>query len=156
MLTVPVVYERSIHVAAPLERVYALVSDYPRSAAHFPGIESFTRVPGEGNAVYEWVNQEVSFAGFRYQARYRARFERRKNREVSWSSIDGQGNVDVTGRWDLAADGEGTELSFRMELGVRLKIPRLLSGPARKAIEQVLQPPMRRYLEGIKRSLEEK
>ncbi|MBI4576183.1 MAG: SRPBCC family protein [Planctomycetes bacterium] len=150
---VPVDYAGGILVGAPIEEAYGLVSDCPRSASHFPGLESFTRVEGRRGEVYEWVNEESRLGAFHFRVRYQARFHKKRPREVAWESVPGQGSVDVRGRWTLAREGEGTRLDFSMEVVLHLRIPRLARGVARRVIRARMQAPMREYLENIRAAL---
>ena len=58
-----------------MEKTLELLSDYEESIGkHFEGLESFR---SEGDGVYLWTFQKLSYGGYNLQIQFRTRFEKR-------------------------------------------------------------------------------
>lgn len=152
MLDVDVTYKKAVTIKAPLEKVYGFLSDYEQSARNVPGIDSFTK---KGQDHYRWVFKPVGAKSFSIRAEYETMFSSVVNKEVSWESIPGKGNTDVKGRFRLKEAKAGTRLDLDITVTAHLPLPRLMGFVARPAMEMQTQSTMEKYLQNIKRSLEE-
>lgn len=150
MVDLEVTFDETLEIEAPVEKVYDLVSDYKRSAKLVPGVKKFTHVKGE---VYRWEHHPVGAKGFAIAAKYDTEFSSKKNKEVRWRSIEGSGNTDVDGVFNLKKGGGGTTLSLSLRLTAHLPIPRLARFIAQPILEAQTRKVMGEYLERLRGEL---
>ncbi len=115
---------RKFIVAADIDTIFALLSDVPASAAHFPKVNALTAL--EDNS-FRWEMEKVGLGTHSIQTSYACRYVSDSDaKTVVWSPIKGEGNGIVSGKWELTKADNGTSLSFKTKAELTLRLPGLL------------------------------
>ncbi|MBX6420484.1 MAG: SRPBCC family protein [Nevskia sp.] len=137
-------------VRATPQTAFALLADVPRSARHFPEVES---LEDEGGGVYRWRLEPVGALGIRHQVVYACRYTADASTlSVQWTPVAG-GNGTIRGHWRLAARAGGTLIDFATSGELEIPIPAWLGAPARSFVAAEFRRQIDRYHENLKRSL---
>ena len=116
--------KRKISVNTDIDTVFALMSDVPASAAHFPKVQSLTALPDNA---FRWEMEEVRSGGYSIQSIYASKYVSDSDaKTVVWTPIKGEGNGLVSGKCELKEIATGTQLSFTTKAELTLPFPRLL------------------------------
>jgi hypothetical protein len=143
---------RSARCRAAPEAVYALLADVPRSASHFPDLESL--VP-HGPDRWGWRLARLGAGPLVFQVVYVSdyRFDPEKL-DIRWTPVTGLGNTRVGGAWRIHPDGAGSRFELSSDYVVSTPFPTL----ARRAAEAIMQRENERilgtYLDNLVRTLE--
>ncbi|KZY62024.1 SRPBCC family protein, partial [Oleiphilus sp. HI0066] len=102
--------DRTITVSADVATAFALLSDVPASAEHFPKIENLI---DQGDGVYRWETEKVGIGDHALQTIYASKYvSDEANGSVEWTAVKGEGNAQVSGGWSLTEVDGGTELTL--------------------------------------------
>lgn len=111
-------------VKAPLDEVYAVLSDVPASASFFPKVDKLTEIAKD---TYRWEMAKVGTAQVNIQTVYASKYlADRKKGTVVWTPVKGEGNAQVGGHWKLKAGPSGTEIEFKVAGTVDVPLPGLM------------------------------
>ena len=144
MVEVGVSLSYTLQVAWDVQQAFELVSDVPKSAANFPGLE---RLDDLGDGVYRWNMRPIQVSKFSHQVNYSARYISDVGAgSVVWTTVGTDGNTRADGAWRVSANGSGSRLTFENRLAVMLPIPRLVARPAKKIVPGIMDKQTRKYL----------
>lgn len=116
--------DRSFTVSADAATVFALLSDVPASAAHFPKVDALVDL---GDDIYRWEMEKVGVGDHAIQTIYASQYEAdAASGTVEWSAVEGEGNALVSGSWNIAETDSGTEVSLNSVAEMELPMPKLL------------------------------
>ncbi|MGB8931076.1 MAG: SRPBCC family protein [Anaeromyxobacteraceae bacterium] len=113
---------RRIRIAAPIERVWAVIVDYGRYPEFVPGVLSCRVVGSTGGARQVEYTVDLAVRQVRYVL---AHHEERPHR-VAWSLVRGDLLARSDGSWELTEDGDGTLASYTVD--VQIARPPLVPG----------------------------
>ncbi|HXV35024.1 MAG TPA: SRPBCC family protein [Gaiellaceae bacterium] len=116
---------RSVEIAAPPERVFAVVTDLSTHPRWRPSVREFRTAGGEPPAVGSEIVEVVRFAGRDVRMRYRVT-ELEPPHVFAAGYVDGP--IEVAIRFDCAPAGEGTLAAFTCDTA-RPRIARVLPFP---------------------------
>ncbi len=108
--------ERSFHVNAPPERVFAFLADHANDPQWLPGMVDARNFTGEGTGYeWEWTYKlgGVSFNGSGHVVEHDP-----PRRHV----VETRGGATSTWAWTLEPEGEGTRISLQMEYTVPVAV----------------------------------
>lgn len=150
-LRVSVADDRSARLAAPLERVYALVADVPRLAPCFPPLEQLVhRAPD----VFEWHLKPMGPPKFALAAVYGCRYTfDAQARTGRWEPVPGIGNALVEGHWRLAPDGDGTRIEVVNAMTLELPLPGFVGPVVTAAVQAAFSDIMAQHMQRIRLAL---
>lgn len=112
-VSVTIEISRKFIVKAPLTKVFAVLSDVPESAAHFPKVEALTPL---GKGAYEWKMKKNGFDKHAIQIVYASTYRvDKKAHRIDWTPVKGVGNSQVQGFWELTAHEDSTECRFHTQ-----------------------------------------
>lgn len=125
-MTVSVAIElgREFAVKASCKQVFALLSDVPRSAGHFPKV---ARLVDMGKGVYRWEMQRVGTPQVGIQTVYACRYVSDASKgSVVWTPLSGVGNAQVSGSWKIAGRKGRTSIVFQTTAAIEVDLPALM------------------------------
>ncbi|MCD6076750.1 MAG: hypothetical protein K0R89_688 [Ramlibacter sp.] len=112
-------------VKAKFEEVFAVLSDVPRSVAHFPKVDKLTDL---GGGVYQWEMQKVGTAQVNIQTVYASKYAVDKAKgTVKWTPVKGVGNALVGGSWKVTDNkSKSTQLALTIDGTVDVPVPGIM------------------------------
>ena len=123
-ITVPFDMAYEFEVRAPAGEVFALLSDVPTSASHFPKV---ARLVDLGAQTYRWEMEKVGTAQMNIQTVYAARYvSDRKKGTVVWTPVAGEGNALIGGDWAITARSKSTHVVLKIRGELNVPLPGLM------------------------------
>ena len=146
-VNVPIELGYEFEVRSGFDAVFALLSDVPRSVAHFPKVEKLTDL---GDGVYKWEMQKVGTAQVHLQTVYASKYTSDKARgTVTWTPVKGVGNALVGGSWKITDQGKSTKCVLRIEGTVDVPLPGLMKPVVAPVIEGEFEKLVERYIDNL-------
>jgi ribosome-associated toxin RatA of RatAB toxin-antitoxin module len=134
---------RSIVFNAPVERCFAVISDYERYPEFLPevkGIKTSNRRGAEVDVQYQAEVVKI--------IKYTVHMKEEKPTRVSWTFIDGEFMKDNRGGWVLESLPDGkTKATYNIEVEVGLLVPKTV-------ITVLVDSQLPKLLENFKRRIE--
>ena len=139
-VNVPIVLGYEFEVRSGFDAVFALLSDVPRSVAHFPKVEKLTDL---GDGVYQWEMQKVGTSQVNIQTIYASKYASDAAKgTVKWTPVKGIGNAQVGGSWKIADHkGKSTKVVLKIDGVVDVPVPGLM--------KMVVEPIVASEFEGL-------
>jgi carbon monoxide dehydrogenase subunit G len=131
-------------VKASSKDVFDLLSDVPKSVAHFPKVHALVDI---GDGAYRWEMEKVGTAQVNIQTIYASKYvSDRKKGTVVWTPVKGVGNALVGGSWKISEGKKGTDVVFKVKGTVDVALPALMkpdrgpggAGRVRKLVEKYI------------------
>lgn len=141
---------REVVIAAPVERFFDLVVDYPSYPEFVPGIHG-CRVRGAGPAGKE-VEYELD-VGLK-RIRYVLRHVEERPRRVAWSLVSGEMMKVSNGAWDLEDVGGKTRALYTVEIQIA-KPPLVPQAVVDRIADELTRVQLPRTLDAFKRRAEQ-
>ncbi len=113
---------RSIVINAPIEKVFAVVSDYEKYPEFLPEVKGITVKNRNGNECD--VHYEADIVK---TIKYALHLKEEKPTKVSWTFINGEFMKDNVGGWVLEKQGENqTKATYNIEVTVGMLVPKTI------------------------------
>ncbi len=113
---------RSVVFEAPIEKCFAVISDYERYPEFLPEVKKITTSNRRGTEVDVHYEAEVVKI-----IKYTVHMKEEKPNKVSWSFIDGEFMKDNRGGWVLEDVGNGqTKATYSIEVTVGMLVPKTI------------------------------
>jgi len=140
--------ERSFVVSADIDTVFALLSDVPASAAHFPKVQALSEL---ADKVYLWEMKKVNLGVHSVQTAYACEYTSDNDAyTIIWTPIKGEGNALVSGQWSLTEEPSGTHISFTTKADLNLPFPGLLKMAIAPAVKFEFTGMVDTYIRNLK------
>lgn len=111
---------RSIVIAAPMDKVFSIITDYERYSEFLPEVKRIRTANRRGNEVD--VQYEASIVK---TIKYTLRLKEEGPSKVSWSFIEGEFMKDNKGGWLLEDAGNGqTKATYSIEVALGALVPK--------------------------------
>lgn len=111
-------------VKAAAADVFAVLSDVPLSASHFPRV---ARLVDLGGNAFRWEMERVGTAQVGLQTVYASKYvAHKKTGSVAWTPVEGEGNASVGGSWQLTDHKKSTHLRLKIHGELKLPLPALM------------------------------
>ncbi|MFT3842642.1 MAG: SRPBCC family protein [Myxococcaceae bacterium] len=111
---------RSIVIAAPMDKVFSIITDYERYSEFLPEVKRIRTANRRGNEVD--VQYEASIVK---TIKYTLRLKEEGPTKVSWSFIEGEFMKDNKGGWLLEDAGNGqTKATYSIEVALGALVPK--------------------------------
>ena len=123
-ITVPfdLAYEFEVKALAP--DVFAVLSDVPASASHFPKVAQLVDL---GANTYRWEMERVGTAQIGIQTIYASKYVADKKKgTVVWTPVKGEGNGRVGGSWAITAKSKSTLVVLKIKGELEVPLPGLM------------------------------
>lgn len=151
MAKFPTEVEESVHVPAPIEKVYAFLWDVVGSSACIPGID---RCENVGPDTYRFTYKERTTGPVSMVVRYTARYRGNGKDDITFEGISSaDDNTDVRGQLRLAAEGAQTRITLKQRLAPDTPVPWLLQSLIRSFVEAETSGAARDYLANLRKTL---
>ncbi len=143
-ITVPVELHYEFAVKAPFKDVFALLSDVPKSASHFPKVAKLVDL---GDNAYRWEMQKVGTAQVGIQTVYACQYSSDEAKgQVAWSPVKGEGNAEVSGSWRIKAGKGRTDIVFKTKAVLEVPLPALMKMVVVPVVESEFEGLVEKYI----------
>lgn len=113
---------RSIVINAPMDKVFAIISDYERYPEFLSEVKRIRTANRRGNEVDVQYEADIVKT-----IKYTLRLKEEKPNKVTWSFIDGEFMKDNKGGWLLEDVGNGqTKATYNIEVTLGALVPKTL------------------------------
>jgi len=143
--------DREFTVSADRATTFALLSDVPGSASHFPKVDQLVDL---GDNTFRWEMEKIGLGGNSIQTVYACQYiSNEADSSISWEPIMGEGNGVVSGRWEITEDGEGAKLNFTTSAKLTLPLPGLLKMAISPVVKHEFNSMVDEYIENLQAAL---
>ena len=147
-ITVEINLGYEFDVKAKASEVFAVLSDVPTSASHFPKVDQLVDL---GGGAYRWEMEKIGIASITLQTVYASKYTSNKAKgTVSWTPVKGEGNALVAGSWKITDNKKSTkhrELEIQGEL--TLPLPGLMKMVAAPVAEAEFEKMVEQYIDNL-------
>lgn len=138
-------------VKAPFDEVFALLSDVPKSASHFPKVHKLVDI---GNDSYRWEMEKVGTQQVNIQTVYASHYKSQRDAggrkgTVTWTPVKGEGNALVGGSWKIVGKKDRTELQFKVDGTVDVPLPGLMKMVVAPVVKGEFEKLVEKYIENL-------
>jgi coenzyme Q-binding protein COQ10 len=135
--------QRTITINAPVEKCWAVISDYERYPEFLPEVKKIKTSNRRGNEVDVQYEAEVVKV-----IKYTVHMREEAPSKVSWSFIDGEFMKDNKGGWVLEDAGNGTtKATYTIAVEVGMLVPKTI-------VNALVDTQLPRLLENFKKRIE--
>jgi ribosome-associated toxin RatA of RatAB toxin-antitoxin module len=116
---------KQFETSASPEKVFALLSDVPRSDSYFPDAEKLEPL---GSNAFRWIMEKIAIGDYTLQQTIYACTYRsdRVTMSVDWVPVEGESNAQVEGHWRLEAAETGTKVQLHTKGTLEVDFPGFL------------------------------
>lgn len=148
-ITVPIDLGYEFDVKAPFSEVFALLSDVPASASHFPKVDKLVDL---GDGVFRWEMKKVGLAQINLQTTYASRYVSSKSKgSVIWTPVKGEGNATVAGSWKIADQKKSTKLVLKIDAEISVPLPGLMKIVVAPVVLAEFEKLVEKYIDNLTR-----
>ena len=134
-------------VNASTKEVFDVLSDVPTSAGFYPQVEQLV---DEGDNTYRWEMEKVGTDQVNLQVVYASQYiANRKKGSIAWTAIEGVGNAQINGSWQLTNHKKSTHIVLTVEGEVTLPFPSLMKMVVQPVVEAEFERLTEEYIANL-------
>jgi len=146
-ITVHIELGYEFSVKAPYGEVFAVLSDVPTSASHFPKLHQLVDL---GDNTYRWEMEKIGLAQVNLQTVYASKYSSNKSKgTVIWTPVKGEGNALVSGSWKITDKKKCTDLVLGIEGDLSLPLPGLMKMVIAPVVEAEFEKMVEKYIDNL-------
>lgn len=146
-VTINLGYEFSVKATA--SEVFAVLSDVPVSASHFPNVEHLVDL---GDNTYRWEMARIGVAQINLQTIYASKYVSNKAKgSIRWTPVKGQGNALVSGSWKITDKTKSTHVVLTIEGELTIPLPALMKMVVAPVVQSEFESMVEKYLDNLTR-----
>lgn len=144
-VTIDLGYEFDVKASA--KDVFAVLSDVPVSASHFPKVHQLVDL---GDGVYRWEMEKVGTAQVNIQTIYASKYVSNKAKgTVVWTPIKGEGNALVSGSWKITDKKKSTHIVLTINGDLSIPLPGLMKMVVAPVVEGEFEKMVEKYIDNL-------
>jgi carbon monoxide dehydrogenase subunit G len=144
-VTIDLGYEFDVKASA--KDVFAVLSDVPVSASHFPKVHQLVDL---GDSVYRWEMEKVGTAQVNIQTIYASKYVSNKAKgTVVWTPVKGEGNALVSGSWKITDNKKSTNIVLKIDAEVVVPLPGLMKMIVAPVVESEFEKLVDKYIANL-------
>ncbi|MBP6851238.1 MAG: SRPBCC family protein [Rhodoferax sp.] len=144
-VTIDLGYEFS--VKAPASEVFAVLSDVPESASHFPKVDKLVDLGGN---TYRWEMEKIGVAQIKLQTVYACKYVSNKAKgTVVWTPVKGEGNALVSGNWKITDKKTSTHVVLAIQGELTIPLPGLMKMVVAPVVESEFEKMVEKYIDNL-------
>jgi carbon monoxide dehydrogenase subunit G len=144
-VTIDLGYEFDVKASA--KDVFAVLSDVPVSASHFPKVHQLVDL---GDGVYRWEMEKVGTAQVNIQTIYASKYVSNKAKgTVVWTPVKGEGNALVSGSWKITDNKKSTNIVLKIDAEVVVPLPGLMKMIVAPVVESEFEKLVDKYIANL-------
>lgn len=134
-------------VKLPASEVFAVLSDVPASASHFPKVDKLVDLGGN---TYRWEMQKIGIAQINLQTIYASKYVSNKAKgTVVWTPVKGEGNALVSGSWKITDKKKSTHLVLSIQGDLAVPLPGLMKMVVAPVVESEFEKMVEKYIDNL-------
>jgi len=134
-------------VKAKAAEVFAVLSDVPSSASHFPKVDKLVDL-GDGD--YRWEMEKIGLGSVNLQTVYASHYVANKAKgTVVWTPVKGEGNALVSGSWNIKDNKKSTNLVLQIQGELNLPLPGLMKMMVAPVVEAEFEKMVEQYIANL-------
>lgn len=153
------------HTPAVLTDVWALLSDLPRAAQHFPHLERLVDEGSDdtGGHTYRWELRPIGSEHFGLQTVYASQYRytppaaaannHGQSARIDWTCVSGVGNAEIDGSWQIDSHAqdplEGTRLALQVQGVLHLPVPSLMKPVVAPLVMKEFEQLLQQYIDNL-------
>lgn len=142
--TVPFEIGYEFAVKASAKEVFAVLSNIPESANHFPNVEKLEDL---GKGAYRWEMQKIGFGSIHLQTVYTSRYVSNTTKgTVIWTPVKNEGNALVSGSWKIKGSKTSTSLVLRVQGELTVPAPAMMGAVIAPVVEAEFEKLTEQYI----------
>lgn len=146
-ITVHIELGYEFSVKAPASEVFAVLSDVPTSASHFPKVHKLVDL---GDNTYRWEMEKIGLAQVNLQTIYASKYTSNKSKgTVTWTPVKGEGNALVSGSWKITDKKKTTDLVLSLVGDLTLPLPGLMKMVIAPVVEAEFEKMVEKYIDNL-------
>ena len=146
-ITVSIDQAYEFEVKAPFAEVFAVLSDVPTSASHFPKVDKLVDL---GGGAYRWEMAKIGVASISLQTIYASQYVSNKARgTVVWTPVQGEGNALVSGNWKLKDNKQSTHITLQVQAELSIPLPGLMKRVVAPVVEAEFEQLTEQYIDNL-------
>ena len=146
-ITVAIDLAYELNVKAKAADVFAVLSDVPTSASHFPKLEKLTDL---GGGAYQWEMAKVGTEKVNIQTIYASKYVSNKAKgTVVWTPVKGVGNAQVAGNWKFTDNKTSTGITLQLNGTVDVPLPSLMKMVVAPIVEGEFEKLVDKYIDNL-------
>ena len=123
-ISVPFDLGYEFEVKAAAKDVFAVLSDVPTSASHFPKVSKLVDL---GKGAYRWEMEKVGTAKMNIQTIYASKYvSDKKKGTVIWTPVAGVGNAQISGSWTITDKKKSTHVVLKISGELEVPLPGIM------------------------------
>ena len=123
-ISVPFDLGYEFEVKAAAKDVFAVLSDVPTSASHFPKVSKLVDL---GKGAYRWEMEKVGTAKMNIQTIYASKYvSDKKKGTVIWTPVAGVGNAQIRGSWSITDKKKSTHVVLKISGELEVPLPGIM------------------------------
>jgi len=145
--TVHVELGYEFEVNAPAKEVFAVLSNVPDSASHYPKVD---RLVDLGGGAYRWEMEKIGLGSIHLQTVYASRYVSNQSKgTVVWTPIQGEGNALVSGSWKITGNKKSTTVVLSVQAELTLPVPALMKVVMAPIVEAEFEKLTEQYIDNL-------
>lgn len=146
-ITVSIDLAYEFAVKAKAAEVFAVLSDVPVSASHFPKLDQLVDLGGN---TYRWEMAKIGIASIHLQTIYASHYASDKSQgSVVWTPVPGEGNALVSGSWQIKDNKKSTHLTLEIQGELSLPLPGLMKKMVAPLVEAEFEKLIEQYIANL-------
>ena len=134
-------------VKASASEVFAVLSDVPASASHFPKVDKLVDLGGN---TYRWEMEKIGVAQVKLQTIYACKYVSSKAKgTVVWTPVPGEGNAQVSGSWKITDKKKSTHLVLSIQGELTLALPGMMKMVVAPVVEAEFEKMVEKYIDNL-------
>lgn len=134
-------------VKAPAAEVFAVLSDVPTSASHFPKVHKLVDLGGNS---YRWEMEKIGLAQINLQTIYASKYTADKAKgTVAWTPVKGEGNALVSGNWKISDKKKSTHVALKINGELSIPLPGLMKMVIAPVVEAEFEKLVEKYIDNL-------
>lgn len=134
-------------VKAKAAEVFAVLSDVPSSASHFPKVDKLVDL---GDGAYRWEMEKIGLGSVNLQTVYASKYVSNKTKgTVVWTPVKGEGNALVSGSWNIKDNKKSTNLVLQIQGELNLPLPGLMKMVVAPVVEAEFEKMVEQYIANL-------
>jgi carbon monoxide dehydrogenase subunit G len=148
-ITVPIDLGYEFDVKASASEVFALLSNVPASASHFPKVN---RLVDLGDGAFRWEMEKIGLAQINLQTIYASRYVSNRTRgSVVWTPLKGEGNATIAGSWKITDQKKSSKLVLKINGELLLPLPGLMKMVVAPVVQAEFEKLVEKYIDNLTR-----